>query len=180
MCLDPVTLIGLGMGGASAGLSIFQQRQETKYQNAVAEQTNRANALAAQRAYGIESAAQQAGVEENRQTVNMERTANVLKGTAAQGSALAAAGSSGVSGGALRSVLSDYARQTGMANADLAQSLRFSGQNAELQRLGTHERTIQESNMRRIGKAPKPGMAALGSAVLGGVNTGLSIYSGLR
>lgn len=183
MCLPAVAaaplIISAVSAVASAGLGIMQEQQQTKYQNAVAEQTNKANADAAQRAYSIESAAQQLGAEEARHGVNQERTSNIIKGTQAQGSALAQFGSSGVGGGALDAVVADYARQTGQANAELGQSLRFAGQNAELQRRGTHERTVQEANLRKVRKAQKPGAMSIANNVLGGVNTGLSIYSSL-
>ena len=170
MCV-PAIIPALVMGATSAGLGIYQEHQQTKAANAAAK----ANIAAANRAYNIESAAQQAGVDEARVGVNQERTANLIRGTQAQGQALAAAGSSGVAGGALNSVLADYARQTGIANAELGQSLRFSGQNAELQRRGSFARTVEETTL-----ANPRRKANYGGAILGGVNTGLSIYSSLR
>ncbi len=178
MC-EPTFIAG-AIGLATAGLGIAQSQQEAKYQNAVAAQTNAANAAAAASAYNIESAGQQAGVDETRVGVNQERTANLLKATQAQGSALAAGASSGVGGGALNAVIAEYGRQAGTANAEMGQSLRFAGQNAELQRRGTFERTVQETNLGQVRKAPKPGILGMASNVLGGVNTGLGIYSSIR
>lgn len=167
MCLP--LLPAIAMGVASAGLGIMGSINENKQANAAGKLAQQG----ASREYAIQSAAQQAAVEETRQDVSKSAVANTIATTQAQGQALTQFGAAGVGGGALDSVVNEYARQNAQAGGDLGQTLRFAGQNANFQNKASFESTVNRARIENPKR--KLGGMQVATALMGGVNAGLGI-----
>jgi len=170
LCL-PLLAVAAAGAAATAGLGILQQRQQTAAANA----QRKVAMAAAYQNYGLESAAIQAGTEESRFAVSSDLSKNEIALAQAQGAALTQFGAAGVAGGALDSVLGEYARRSSIAGGEAVQSLRFAGINQDLQNRRAFGQTVQETSY-RYPKARMTGLDYLGHGV-SGLQTGLGIYS---
>lgn len=170
MCVNLLPFLpALAMGAASTGLGIMGSINDNKAANA----KGKADMAIAQRDFAINSAQQQAQTEETRQDVSRSGVANTIATSQAQGAAITQFGAAGIGGGALDSVVSEYARQQGQAQGDLGQTLRFSGQNADIQNKANFESTINASRVANPKR--KLGGMQVATALMGGVNAGLGI-----
>lgn len=152
------------MGILGAGMSIANSMAENK----AANQKGKIARATAQREFAINSASDQAKVEETRQDVSKSGVANAVMASQAQGAALAQFGASGVGGGALDSVVNEYARQQGQASGDLGQTLRFAGQNAQIQQRANWESTVNKARIENPKR--KLGGLQIATAVMAGLN----------
>ena len=159
------------MGLASTGMSIAGSMADNKNANAQRKAAERGAA----REYAIQSAANQASVEETRQDVSKSGVANQLEVSRAQGAALAQFGAAGIGGGALDSVVNEYARQQGQAQGDLGQTLRFAGQNADIQNKANFESTVNRARIENPKR--KLGGLQIATAGMAGLSSGLGSYT---
>lgn len=173
MC-SPAIAVPLVMGIAQAGLQVAQAKRQAN----LAESQNRAEAEAAARNFALESTNIQ--LEGNKAAADAAeaRFDNTVATIKRQGEARAAFAGSGVTGGALQSVLDEFSRQGGRANARVGQNLKFSQTSSQLQRRGAFARTVESAAL--SARNTDFGALDVGTAVLGGVNTGLALRSQFR
>ena len=162
------TLISAGLGAASAGSSIYGQRQQAKTQAKV-----QANASAAERERylrEVSSMRVQQGQEEVAAAQRVNESAR--KAREARATARVSAGEAGVAGLSVDALISDLTREEANYNFATQQQLQMSDVNRTLQ-LGDAGLGFT-NNMLRINKPiEKPDY--LGAAI-SGAQTGLSTY----
>jgi len=162
------TLISAGLGAASAGSSIYGQRQQAKTQAKV-----QANASAAERERylrEVSSMRVQQGQEEVAAAQRVNESAR--KAREARATARVSAGEAGVAGLSVDALINDLTREEANYNFATQQQLQMSGVNRTLQ-LGDAGLGFT-NNMLRINK-PIEQPDYLGAAI-SGAQTGLSTY----
>jgi len=163
------TLISAGLGAASAGSSIYGQRQQAKTQAKV-----QANASAAERERylrEVSSMRVQQGQEEVAAAQRVNESAR--KAREARATARVSAGEAGVAGLSVDALISDLTREEANYNFATQQQLQMSDVNRTLQ-LGDAGLGFT-NNMLRINKPiEKPDYLG---ATISGAQTGLSTYS---
>jgi hypothetical protein len=172
MCAVAVPIV---MALAQTGIQLAQQQQQAK----AAAQRNKAEATAAAQDFALERSNQALQQEKEAVDASNARFDNKVEVIRRQGEARARFAESGTTGGALQSVLNEFARQGGRANARVSQNLRFSNVQSDLQGQASFNNTIRNTAL-AARDASGPGLLDIGTAALSGASTGLSLNSQLR
>jgi hypothetical protein len=189
MC-DPVTIgiVAVGVAAASAGLSVYGQQQQQKaqvsYQNklvdANAKQMEQNRDLAT-RAYLDQANAAHANLSQSREAAAASNFENKRETMQARSSAVAAAADSGVYGGSLDALLSDFDRHEAMFANRNATNLLYKQQQAAAAVKGYHsEATARTNGIQPFQPGPVAPVDYLGPAlqvVQSGTNTYFNVQS---
>lgn len=131
-------LLSAATTAATGAISMISQNQQQNAQIDAQNQQARLNMQAARDQYGVRSAATAARQNELQAQEAAESFETKVAQTRAGGEARAAFAGRGVGGGALDSVLRDYAAQGGRSRAASNQRLRFAGGQLAAERAGNY------------------------------------------